>query len=482
MFFSITYMGKEYKLTTCNKIKINGLIFQQDTTAMREENVEKVIGKIDSHFKSWMRRNLSTIGKIQIVKTFGISQLIYLMQAMTLTDSNLKLVNSYLYKFIWNRHYLAAKAPERVKREIVNKPIKLGGYGMLDVMELDKSLKLRALGRLTKSNHPFLKLIKNKLEFKDFLNPVCKTDVEKLAVNGVALLKEDRLKQVKGATSSFKILNLIRESRVKNLLSDNSRNSILYYNLVLNRKFKVKDLNREDCRNLGRLVHDPELIEVISRASDLRNQAMNVADIDYYTYIKRGNLKHLSDLSSKEFRTLRRELDPECVFKIGVILDPMESINWCHKINSLSSTRHKNNILKVIHGDVYSKERKFRFGLTDTPLCDRCGDTETITHKLFDCPSIKTLWEAVFRITNTAMPVTPNCEHLYKALGAFRNCSTEVLTIHAEALTRLLYLKPDDTLLPPNTFIRLIITSLMKKEKSRVTKQVLENLLEHVEP
>ena len=64
-----------------------------------------------------------------------------------------------LYKFIWNRHYLAAKAPERIKREIMMVNVKNCGLGMLDIAELGDSLKLKALGRLRTSNHPFLRLL-----------------------------------------------------------------------------------------------------------------------------------------------------------------------------------------------------------------------------------------------------------------------------------------------------------------------------------
>ena len=64
-----------------------------------------------------------------------------------------------LYKFIWNRHFLAYKALERICRNIVTKPICTGGLGMLDVKELDSSLKIKALGRMFATKHPLLSLI-----------------------------------------------------------------------------------------------------------------------------------------------------------------------------------------------------------------------------------------------------------------------------------------------------------------------------------
>ena len=98
---------------------------------------------------------------------------IYLMQLFNFNLDHFKKKNHLLYKFIWNRHYLAAKAPERVKREYTNTPINLGGLGMLDVVDLDKGLKLKSIARLLETEHPFLKLIRNKIDLTDFFFPKC---------------------------------------------------------------------------------------------------------------------------------------------------------------------------------------------------------------------------------------------------------------------------------------------------------------------
>ena len=93
-----------------------------------------------------------------------------------------KKINLVLYKFIWNRHFLAAKAPERINRKIVNTPLKLGGLGMLDVNELDASLKIKLLGRFLETRHPFLRLICSFLNLNCFFNPKCTTDLDPFTV------------------------------------------------------------------------------------------------------------------------------------------------------------------------------------------------------------------------------------------------------------------------------------------------------------
>ena len=46
-------------------------------------------------------RDLSLLGKIQIIKTFGISQLQYVMNMVTPTDNILKTVKKLLNNFLW---------------------------------------------------------------------------------------------------------------------------------------------------------------------------------------------------------------------------------------------------------------------------------------------------------------------------------------------------------------------------------------------
>ena len=65
---------------------------------------------------------------------------------------------------------------------------------MLDVKELDASLKIRALGRILSSQHPFLKILKDKLNLESFFNPKINLNVniDSVFTKGIELLKEDR--------------------------------------------------------------------------------------------------------------------------------------------------------------------------------------------------------------------------------------------------------------------------------------------------
>ena len=219
--FRVNYLNNSYAIAAKEKVKINGILFQANRERLKDENVEAAIGKMDRHFVSWARRGLSTVGRIIIAKTFGISQLIYVMQSFPLNEGHIKKVNAILYKFIWNRHYRAAKAPERIKREITNTPIKLGGLGMLDVAKLDDSLKLRAIGRLLVTNHPALRLVKNKLNLDDYFHPTSLAKMEEVAVKGIDLLGRDR-QQLWGAENrrgELKLVKFTNSIKLKNIIN-----------------------------------------------------------------------------------------------------------------------------------------------------------------------------------------------------------------------------------------------------------------------
>jgi hypothetical protein len=84
--FEVEYMGIKVKIRTQKKAKINGIIFQNNVEEMVDENVTAALSRADRHFRNWSKRSLSMLGKILICKTFGISQIIYLMQTITLKE------------------------------------------------------------------------------------------------------------------------------------------------------------------------------------------------------------------------------------------------------------------------------------------------------------------------------------------------------------------------------------------------------------
>jgi hypothetical protein len=66
---------------------------------------------------------------------------------------------------------------------------------------------------------------------------------------------------------------------------------------------------------------------------------------------------------------------------------------------------------------------------------------------------------------------------MQKILGAFNGCTREVLTIHVEALTRIMFHKQTNGWPNPRTFTQAVLRSINIKEKNVGFKNKIEALI-----
>ncbi len=50
---------------------------------------------------------------------------------------------------------------------------------------------------------------------------------------------------------------------------------------------------------------------------------------------------------------------------------------------------------RLLHCDIYTKERMLRFKMTQNDLCDFCGRREDIKHMIWECTRVKVMWEKI---------------------------------------------------------------------------------------
>ena len=475
--FRINYLGDWHLLKESQEIKVNGILLRQDEEAMRKSNVDAVAKKIDNILKKWSRRSLSVLGKILILKTFGVSQIIYLLQSMCLKPVDFKMLNSLLYKFIWNRNYLAAKAPERIKREIMNKPIKLGGLGMLDVAELDNSLKLKALGRLERSKHPMLLILRSKLDLSNFFFPTCTVELEDVISRGIELLARDRqaLWEEQRLYSNRIFVKSIKDLKLSDIVSRNGKNSIAYFNIRRNRKTKIAELNALEIGSLSPFVNT-RLIEASIETLNLNPGTPEIPSS--YLYYNGSSLAPINKLTSKQIRDLRSEKEPICIFKFGHIMAPDEALNWAHNVSRLTSTKHKDLLLRLAHGELYYRERLHRYNLIDSPLCLRCNQLETLEHKFVTCSYVTALWKYLGKLISPLDPNPQGAPSKDKVL-CIENPRTAYLTIHAEIIARIRLLKPNSEYsVHPRVIVTKAIEYLIKRENKIDIRSELKDLLD----
>ena len=399
---------------------------------------------------------------------------------MNLSNADLKKLKHILYKFIWNRHYLAAKAPERIKREITNKPILEGGLGMLAIEDLDASLKLRALGRLKGTKHPMLKLFRDMLDVEDFFFPEDKSKLDSVLERAVHLLRKNRQDSWKDNEFNREkhYVDCIKSIKLCKIVSPVGRNSLAYFAIRRTGATRVAEQNLMKLESI-KLFINRDLYRVIKEMITIVLPILPLGDVNY-SIVAKGKLFDLTKLSSKKIRTELRELDPVTIFKIGAILTPSEALSLAAQINKLTSIKHKDILLRLLHGELYSKEKLSRFGLIDNASCPRCGEVETLNHKYIECEYVKAIWSKCLQRTNELRTaVNPTENDLEKVLCCLEPNKT-VLTVHSEVIMRIRALKENvDHLLLPKIFVKNAITSVSKKEQNQEIKNQLLHLIDN---
>ena len=132
-----------YNLTWAEKpIKYLGhFIFTNNTEALEIEWISK-LKKLRSTLECWKKRNLSLFGRVTVLKSLALSQIIHLIIVDSIPKDILKTLNRMIYQFIWG------SKTERVKRSILTEDYVNGGIKMFDVEKKMLSYRLKWLGRL----------------------------------------------------------------------------------------------------------------------------------------------------------------------------------------------------------------------------------------------------------------------------------------------------------------------------------------------
>jgi hypothetical protein len=178
-----------------------------------------------------------------------------------------------------------------------------------------------------------------------------------------------------------------------------------------------------------RIIHDPLAVNG------------SIPSYDIYP-LKTGKLARLSLLTSKDFRMNNSDEDAQiiCIYKSGLVLTPGEVLNWTRKVKKLTSTRHRNALLRVAHADIFSNSRLFRFGLINEPKCCNCSNpNETLIHRLIECPLAARAWTRLEKgIEEIGLQSLPHIT-LESVLGTGDqiNPNKVEMALRAELITRL---------------------------------------------
>ena len=137
-----------------------GVFFSYNHASADELNFGEKILNLEKTLNTWKRRNLTLYGKINIVKTLGISKLIYSASVLPVPDHYIQEINKLIFDFIW------AGKPPKIKRNTLIGKIKDGGLKMCDFKIMEKALKIAWVNRIQDDSQASWKIIPDQLLHK----------------------------------------------------------------------------------------------------------------------------------------------------------------------------------------------------------------------------------------------------------------------------------------------------------------------------
>ena len=97
----------------------------------------KKIERIKNILNSWSARRLNLLGKITIIKTLAVSQIVHVLTSLQTHRGALKEINTLLYDFLRERRGNKIKMTEMIN------DYDKGGLKMIDIQIFNKSLKIK---------------------------------------------------------------------------------------------------------------------------------------------------------------------------------------------------------------------------------------------------------------------------------------------------------------------------------------------------
>jgi hypothetical protein len=415
--FPIEYDKQTLTITSVLSLKICGIYFCKDLNEEYEMNVNKKINKLVGNLKIWSSRNLTFEGRSLILKTFGISQLIYNMQCTLFEKSQLKEIERYKFNFIWGtKDIFSSRARDRIKRSEMKNEYELGCLKITDIESLDRSLKLRQFIRASKSNHVIRQVQNyciNKMLSNDILISEFGTISKKEAICGSAqdsiniitdTCRQNRFLEQGDSIESKYAIEQISMTNVDTYLTRKSRVFLkcIYKSFEKKGIITFLDLVREAetemdtniSKRLEAIIH--AFPTYFRDAANSFNDDINSQN-QVLTHIQSNDGKWLPiyEVTTKELQTIFKSCLNKTTltnFQDKLGFDPGESIDVERFRKGCKNTKLRHIHFRLIHNDFYTHSKMFKYKMNDSPYCPRCGSEETTKHLLWECEDSKKIW------------------------------------------------------------------------------------------
>ena len=411
------YNESKFAITTVDKIKICGLYYCSDLQEEYKLNVLEKIKKLSFKIKLWSHRHLTMEGKVLIVKTFGLSQIIYNMQCYGFDNPELINTERMIFKFLWSTKD-NQNGIDRIKRSIMKNDYSKGGMKVTDIECLNRSLKLKQFFRAQKSNHvistiQLLTSTKSGQEnaiYQEYQTvtkeePICSSAQETLNIiidynrdsyNNIPSEEYETDKNLIDEVSSINLTTfLTRKKRVFLLCMLKPLTAIGITTLgELTQAYEYETDERLNKTMRSIISAFPKILIDISKCfcEDINSNSEKIE----YMLIAPNTRKNINSIVVKELQvTLKNALKKieaqDFNNKLGI--DNFDEQNITRFRDNCKNPKLRNIYFRLIHNDFFTHVRMKKYKMTEDDHCPRCGQTENTKHLLWECTHVQNIWK-----------------------------------------------------------------------------------------
>ena len=166
----LQYLNNRYGIHDVNFIIHSftalGITFNNWSSASEicELNYNKKLEKAKDLVKTWSKRQLTIIGKCQIIKSLLLAQFTYLTIPLICPNNGIvKSIDKVLFHFLWGGKV------DKIRRDVVSRRRELGGLDLFRFSDFIIGLKVSLINKILNANfsHPWKSIVVNQLKFPD---------------------------------------------------------------------------------------------------------------------------------------------------------------------------------------------------------------------------------------------------------------------------------------------------------------------------
>ena len=404
-------------------IKILGIHISYDKQLAEQKNFIEKIAKIKIKLNLWKQRNLSIYGKILIIKTFALSQILYLSTVLHIPDHIVKEIETLSYQFLWNGKQ------HKVKKRVITQDFEKGGCRMIDLEEMMKVQKIKLIikhfvekEKQWKYTMQTILGIKNLNLFlkSNFIIPPHVSPFYNDVLKFWKEVKFDKCEVSDDILSQYIWYN--QEITINKLTLYNKHfieNGIIQIKDIINENgtFKnIRELNREFGINKNYFLFYHGLVNAIPKQWSKTINGNKINNAACYLFLKDTKIdiekvkydKIYSHLVQKKCDVSKANIKYSEFFNIND--DQWEKIYYLpFKVNV--SNKAKENQYKLIHDYIPTNKLLYKMNFKDSPRCNFCNMYEQNTcHMFYNCFEIKNFWFRVMDWLRTDHQTNVNIE------------------------------------------------------------------------